>query len=57
MQHCLRLVSVEVWLRDEYVVVKVGGFITCLNVKFLPTLLKYMWPDYGFLLVVTELFI
>jgi hypothetical protein len=35
---------------DKYTSVKVWDLQICLNVKFLPTILKYVWPDDGLVL-------
>ena len=35
-------------MHDEYTVIKLGDRTTCLNVKFLPTILKYDRPNDGF---------
>lgn len=32
-------------MRDKYTVVKLWDLLTCLNVKFLLSVLKYVWPD------------
>jgi hypothetical protein len=37
-------------MHDAYAVLKVRDLITCLSVKFLLTLLKYVWPDDDFVL-------
>jgi hypothetical protein len=35
----------KIYVHDEPTVVKVWNLITCLNVKFLPIILKYVWTD------------